>query len=140
MQVRRSNTPIVIAVLHLIYLGYYLYLLVASFRALTDMGIAEIGFEGVVDLIVVCVGVVAIPIAAVFLFMRKRIGYYITMGFSVLGIIAALLLFIQICSLVTEYHAPFSYLVGAGLGLVVRYLYPIIAVNILRPRIKIDLD
>jgi hypothetical protein len=134
-QPTRSNTPIVFGVLHLLEFAYYVFFMINNASSISEYGG---DFWVVLEVVTVGVGLLALPVAAVFLFMRKRIGYYITFGFSILALFTFIVCIIGFCGITGWSFAPM--IIGFAVGVGLRYLYPFIAAMRLRPRIKIDLD
>lgn len=135
IQPTRSNTPIVFGVLHLLVFAYYVFFMINNASSISESGG---DFWVILEVVTVGAGLLALPVAAIFLFMRKRIGYYITFGFSILALITFIVSVIGICSIAGWSYAPM--IIGAIIGIGLRYLYPLFATMRLRPRNKIDLD
>ncbi len=135
VQPTRSNLPIVFGVLHLLEFAYYVFFMINNASSISEYGG---DFWVILEVVTVGAGLLALPVAAIFLFMRKRIGYYITFGFSILALFTFIVSVIGFCSIAGWSYTPM--IIGFVVGIGLRYLYPFFAAMRLRPRSKIDLD
>ncbi len=130
MVARRSATPIIYGVLHLVLAGYFIWFLVNN-------GFDFSEYDSEFMPIVMLIGAIALPIAAILLFLRPKIGYVITFVFGIISF--AFLVYYIIISFQYFDRISGSTIIAFFVVNILRFAYPFMAANTLKRNIKVDL-
>jgi hypothetical protein len=127
---RRTATPIIFGVLHLALAGYFVWFMVNNgfdFRA----------YDSVFMPFVMLIGAIVLPIAAILLFTKSKIGYVITFVFGIIS--AAFLIYYIIISFQYFDRVPGTVIIAFFVVNILRFGYPMMAANTLRQNMRVGL-